>query len=67
MSGLGEVFRGTTLVIAHRLSTVIDADRIFVLEGGSLVEQGTHADLMALRGRYHELYSAQAREGGESR
>jgi ABC-type multidrug transport system fused ATPase/permease subunit len=67
MSGIAESFRGTTLVIAHRLSTVIDADRIFVLESGRLVEQGTHADLMARRERYYELYSSQAREGGEER
>jgi len=46
----------TTLIIAHRLSTVVNADRIVVLEGGRIVEQGTHADLLTRRGLYHRLY-----------
>ena len=49
----------TTLVIAHRLSTVLNADHIVVLEQGRVVEQGTHATLMRLRGRYRELYQSQ--------
>ena len=49
----------TSLVIAHRLSTVRAADRILVLEGGSVVESGTHPELLAAGGRYTELYETQ--------
>lgn len=51
----------TTLVIAHRLTTIQRADLILVLEGGQIVERGRHEDLMALNGRYHQLYTVQAR------
>jgi subfamily B ATP-binding cassette protein MsbA len=49
----------TSIVIAHRLSTVLHADRIVVVEGGRIVERGTHAELMALEGRYSQLYELQ--------
>ncbi|RKG70016.1 peptidase domain-containing ABC transporter [Corallococcus sp. CA054B] len=51
--------RCTRVVIAHRLSTVRDADLILVMNGGQLVERGTHAELMERRGEYFELVSAQ--------
>lgn len=54
----------TTLVIAHRLSTVEHADQILVLDEGRLVEQGTHAQLLAQGGVYAQLHAAQFREGG---
>ncbi|MFF3568104.1 ABC transporter ATP-binding protein [Nocardia jiangxiensis] len=49
----------TSFVIAHRLSTIRDADLIIVMESGRIVEQGTHTQLLAARGQYHKLYSAQ--------
>jgi subfamily B ATP-binding cassette protein MsbA len=49
----------TTLVIAHRLSTIERADRIVVLEGGRIVETGSHAELLAKRGRYAQLHALQ--------
>ena len=49
----------TTFVIAHRLSTITSANQILVLEGGQIVERGTHAELLALSGRYRDLYNRQ--------
>ena len=49
----------TTFVIAHRLSTIRSADQILVLEGGEIVERGTHAELLAADGRYKQLYDKQ--------
>ncbi|MEP6474100.1 MAG: ABC transporter ATP-binding protein, partial [Gemmatimonadota bacterium] len=49
----------TTFVIAHRLSTIVSADQILVLEGGVVVERGTHRELLAKRGRYTQLYEKQ--------
>ena len=52
----------TTLVIAHRLSTVVDADTILVMDGGRVVERGTHAQLLAAGGLYREMWELQLRE-----
>jgi ATP-binding cassette subfamily B multidrug efflux pump len=55
----------TSFVIAHRLSTIRDADLILVMNRGQIVEQGTHAELLARRGFYHELYASQFEEALE--
>jgi ABC-type multidrug transport system fused ATPase/permease subunit len=58
--GLRSLRRGrTTFVIAHRLSTIRSADQILVVEHGEIVERGTHAELLALGGRYRTLYDKQ--------
>ena len=58
--GLGRVLKGrTSLIIAHRLSTVRDADRILVMQHGEIVEDGTHDDLLAQDGVYARLYQRQ--------
>ncbi|MGZ5381451.1 MAG: ABC transporter ATP-binding protein, partial [Thermoanaerobaculia bacterium] len=58
--GLSFLMKGrTTFVIAHRLSTIRRADQILVVEGGLIVERGTHAVLYAARGRYYEMYTKQ--------
>jgi ABC-type multidrug transport system fused ATPase/permease subunit len=60
--GLRTLRRGrTTFVIAHRLSTIRSADQILVMEGGEIVERGSHAELLARRGRYRQLYDKQYR------
>lgn len=46
----------TTIVVAHRLSTIVDADCIYVMEAGRVIESGTHAELLASRGAYYKLY-----------
>ena len=60
-ASLTELARGrTTLVIAHRLATIQNADRIVVVDGSGIAEQGTHAELLAQGGRYRLLHEAQA-------
>ena len=54
----------TTLIIAHRLSTVMDADEILVMDAGQIVERGTHADLLARNGRYARMWALQQEEEG---
>ena len=59
-AALDRLERGrTTLVIAHRLTTILDADLIAVMDRGRIVERGTHAELIALEGLYADLYRLQ--------
>ncbi|MGI9329621.1 MAG: ABCB family ABC transporter ATP-binding protein/permease [Gammaproteobacteria bacterium] len=63
LAAIREIATGhTSLVIAHRLSTVVDADQIVVLDQGEIVETGAHAQLLARRGRYAELWQIQQAE-----
>ena len=64
MNNLNQFFKGkTVVVIAHRLSTVKNADQIIVLDKGKIAEHGTHADLTALRGSYYDLVKNQLELG----
>jgi ATP-binding cassette subfamily B multidrug efflux pump len=56
----------TSFVIAHRLSTIRQADQVLVVNDGRIIERGTHEELLAQRGFYHDLYMSQYRRG-ESR
>jgi subfamily B ATP-binding cassette protein MsbA len=56
----------TTLVIAHRLSTIERADLILVMDQGSIVERGTHAELLAANGHYARLHAMQFEEAEEA-
>ena len=63
MAAIREVSAGrTALIIAHRLSTIVDADCIAVMEQGQVAELGTHAELLAINGRYAQLWQAQQSE-----
>lgn len=65
VENLGNFFKGkTVIVVAHRLSTVRNADKIVVLHQGEIVEEGTHAELTTARGRYFELVKNQLELGG---
>ncbi len=67
LNNLGEVMAGrTSLLIAHRISTIKNADKIVVLDDGEIVEQGTHQQLIDLKGSYFELYEKQLLEESES-
>jgi len=59
--GLDKLLKGrTAILIAHRLSTIRNVDRIYVVQGGEIVEVGTHQELIALKGMYHDLYQLQS-------
>ncbi|PWK80188.1 ATP-binding cassette subfamily B protein [Mucilaginibacter oryzae] len=63
LSNLGRVMRGkTSIIIAHRISTIKNADKILVMDNGEIVEQGNHEHLMQLKGTYFELYEKQLLE-----
>jgi ATP-binding cassette subfamily B multidrug efflux pump len=63
LSGLAAQMRDrTTILISHRVSTVCNADRIFVIERGKVAEEGTHESLLALGGYYADLYQKQLLE-----
>lgn len=55
----------TSFIIAHRLSTIRDADTIMVIDGGEIIESGTHEYLMSIKGRYHDLHVSQFKNLGE--
>jgi subfamily B ATP-binding cassette protein MsbA len=57
----------TTIIIAHRLSTIINADRIIVLEGGSIVQEGSHRELIEAEGPYKKLYELQFKDEADKK
>ncbi len=66
-NALKHIFKGrTSLVIAHRLSTIMDADNIIVIDKGKLIEQGKHEELLAVKGRYYEMYTKQMEKARSS-
>ncbi|MDQ7027379.1 MAG: ATP-binding cassette domain-containing protein, partial [Anaerolineae bacterium] len=66
--GMDHLMQGrTSLIIAHRLSTIKNADRIIVLEQGKIIEMGSHPELIAAQGHYHNLYTKQFRKEAEAK
>ncbi len=66
-SALETLMRGrTSFVVAHRLSTIRNADQVLVLQDGQIVERGRHESLLALQGVYHQLYMSQFRRQAET-
>ncbi|MES2062616.1 MAG: ABC transporter ATP-binding protein [Bacteroidota bacterium] len=66
LSNLGRIMQGkTSIIISHRISTIKNADNILVLDNGEIIEQGTHTQLMDLKGPYFELYEKQLLEEEE--
>jgi ABC-type multidrug transport system fused ATPase/permease subunit len=64
---LNALMRGrTTIAVAHRLSTIENADVIYVVDGGRVVDQGKHEDLVGKDGLYRHLYELQFRDGGRA-
>lgn len=67
-SAIDTIIHGrTSIVIAHRLSTVRNADLILVVDDGKIIEQGTHEQLMSRRGSYYRLYTRQYEDEATSR
>ncbi|GGE67447.1 ATP-binding cassette subfamily B protein [Pedobacter psychrotolerans] len=63
LNNLGKIMNGkTSILIAHRISTIKNADKILVLDNGKIIEQGTHSELLSLNGSYTELYNNQLLE-----
>ena len=67
LNNLGQIMQGkTSIIIAHRISTIKNADKILVLDNGEIIEQGTHDYLMQQKGNYFELYEKQLLEEEEN-